>query len=232
MIKVVGHRGAAAYEPENTISSFKKAINIGVDEIEFDIQLTKDKVPIVFHDDFVDRITNKRGCVADMTLAKIKKINVEKKEKIPTLEKILKFLKNFDQNLQIELKGPNTEKSALKLIKQLGMLDKVTFSSFWHERVKTIKDLEPKAKTGIIVSDRPLNPVKMLKEVKADNLHIRKSYITKDLVKLLHQNNKKVFAWNADSEKEIEELAKCDVDFIGSNKPDIAIKILKKLNKR
>ena len=147
MIKVVGHRGAAAYESENTISSFKKAINIGVDEIEFDVQLSKDKIPVVFHDDFVDRITNKRGSISDLTLAKIKQIKVGKNEKIPTLEKILKFLKNFDQNLQIELKGPNTEKKTLKLVKQLDMLDQVTFSSFWHERVKTIKDLEPKADT-------------------------------------------------------------------------------------
>ena len=84
MIKVVGHRGAAAYEPENTILSFKKAINIGVDEIEFDVQLTKDKVPIVFHDDFLDRITNKRGCVSDLTLKKIKQAKIGKRGKIST----------------------------------------------------------------------------------------------------------------------------------------------------
>lgn len=232
MIKVVGHRGAAAYQPENTMLSFKKAINIGVDEIEFDVQLTKDKIPIVFHDDFVDRITNKRGSVSDLTLAKIKQIKVGKRGKIPTLEKTLKFLKNFDQGLQIELKGPNTERKSLKLVKQLDMLDQVTFCSFWHERVKTIKDLEPKAKTGIIVSDRPLNPVKMLREVKANNLHIRRSFVTKDLVKLLHQNNKKIFAWNADTEKDVEALAKCNVDLIGSNKPDIALKVLKQMGKR
>ena len=232
MIKVVGHRGAAAYAPENTISSFKKAVDMGVDEIEFDVQLTKDKVPIVFHDEFVDRVTNGRGYVADMPLKKIQKLKVENKEKIPTLEETLEFFTNFSQNLQIELKGPNTERKTLNLVKKFNLLKKVTFCSFWHERVKKIKELEPKAKCGVIVSDRPIKPLQVVRHAKADNLHIRVPFVTKDLVQLLHKNKKKVFAWNADKEKDVANMIKYNVDFIGSNKPDLVIKTLKKLKKR
>ncbi|MBU0671227.1 MAG: glycerophosphodiester phosphodiesterase family protein [Patescibacteria group bacterium] len=231
MIKVVGHRGAAGYATENTLSAFKKAVGLGVDEVEFDVQLSKDKVPIVFHDDFLDRITNSRGFVGDKPWKKLQKVKVIDHERIYKLEEILEFIKDFPQGLQIELKGIGTEKPVLRLVKKHRLLHRTTFSSFWHDRVKKIKELEPKAKTGVIVSDHPVHPLQVVRNARANNLHIRKSYVTKDLVKLMHANNKKIFAWNADTEKDIVPLIKADVDYIGSNRPDVVIKLLKKLKK-
>ena len=232
MIKVVGHRGAGAYGVENTISSFQKAIDMGVDDVEFDVQLTKDSIPIIFHDEFVNRLTNSRGYLADKTLKQIRKIKLEKKEHIPTLKEGLEFFKKQKNiGLQLELKSKNVWKKALNLVKKFRLLSRTTFSSFDLEQIKKLKKAEPDAKCGLILSDRPIAPWKFIKKYNANNLHVRKSYITEDLVKLLHKHKKKILAWNADKPKDIERLINLNVDYIGSNKPDLVIEMLKKKKK-
>ncbi|MEM2913929.1 MAG: glycerophosphodiester phosphodiesterase family protein, partial [Candidatus Bathyarchaeia archaeon] len=85
MLKV-GHRGARAYEPENTLRSFKKAIDLGVDAVELDVRRTKDNELVVIHDAEVDKTTNGKGLVNMLTLREIKQLDTKKGEKIPTLE--------------------------------------------------------------------------------------------------------------------------------------------------
>ena len=228
MIKVVGHRGAAAYSIENTISSFKKAIELGADEIEFDVQFTKDRVPIIFHDEFLNRLTNKRGYLGDKTWDKVKKLKLEKNEHIPSLEEGLKFFKNKKVGLQIELKGKDVWRKTLNLVQKFRLMRRTTFSSFYYDEIKKLKKAAPNARCGLILSDRPIGPMKMIKEYNADNLHVRKSYVTKNLVQTLHRNKKKIFAWNADKEKDIKRLIDLKVDYIGSNMPDLVVKMLKK----
>jgi len=85
MIKVLGHRGCAGLEPENTIRAFKRALDLGVDLIEFDVRTTKDKKLIVIHDETVDRTTNGKGYVRNLNFEEIKKLNTSEGEKIPSL---------------------------------------------------------------------------------------------------------------------------------------------------
>ena len=92
--KVLGHRGCAGLEPENTILAFKRAIDLGVDLIEFDVRMTKDKKLIVIHDEKLDRTTNGIGFVKDFNFAEIRKFDAGKGEKIPSLEETINFLKN------------------------------------------------------------------------------------------------------------------------------------------
>ena len=93
MLKLkVGHRGARAYEPENTLRSFRKALELGVNAVELDVRRTKDGELVVIHDDKVDRTTNGRGLVNELTLEEIEKLDAGKGEKIPTLEEALEFL--------------------------------------------------------------------------------------------------------------------------------------------
>ena len=88
----IGHRGAKAYAPENTLTSFKKAIEIGVDAIELDVRKTKDNKLVVIHDADIKRTTNGKGLVAELSLKEIKGFSAEGGEKIPTLEEALDFL--------------------------------------------------------------------------------------------------------------------------------------------
>jgi glycerophosphoryl diester phosphodiesterase len=88
----IGHRGARAYAPENTLTSFKRAIEIGVDAIELDVRKTKDNQLVVIHDSDIKRTTNGKGLVGELTLAQIKGYSAEEDEKVPTLKEALDFL--------------------------------------------------------------------------------------------------------------------------------------------
>ena len=123
MLKI-GHRGARALEPENTLRSFRKAVELGVDAVELDVRQTKDGQLIVIHDDRVDRTTDGSGLVGNLTLEEIKVFTAEKSEKIPTLGEALDFLKGKVKVL-IELKEEDLEEKALDLIKERGMVDDV-----------------------------------------------------------------------------------------------------------
>ena len=118
MLKI-GHRGARAYEPENTVSSYKKALELGVDAVELDVRRTKDGEIIVIHDAEVDRTTNGKGLVSQLTLKEIKQFNTEKDQKIPTLEEALDFLDKKVKVL-IELKETGFEEKTLKTIRKKG----------------------------------------------------------------------------------------------------------------
>ncbi len=105
---IVGHRGAAGYEPENTLLSFQKAIEIGVDWIELDVHRSSDGHLMVIHDDTVDRTTRGHGKVSEMTLAELKKLDAGKGQKIPTLQEAIDFMKGKVRVI-IEIKQEGTE---------------------------------------------------------------------------------------------------------------------------
>ena len=93
--KVWAHRGASGYAPENTLDAFRKAVEMGADGIELDVQMTKDGELVVIHDEAIDRVSNGKGWVKDYTYEELKKFNFNKthleytKEEIPTLEQLL-----------------------------------------------------------------------------------------------------------------------------------------------
>ena len=88
MAKIMGHRGAPADEPENTLGSFARALAVGVAAVELDVQLTKDGRLAVIHDETLDRTTNGRGPVRDFTLAELKKLDAGRGEPVPSLEEV------------------------------------------------------------------------------------------------------------------------------------------------
>ncbi len=116
----VGHRGARAYAPENTLASFKKAIEIGVDAIELDVRKTKDNQLVVIHDADVKRTTDGEGLVSELTLGQIKDFSAEGSEKIPTLEEALDFLDKKVKVL-IELKEAGIEEQVLSIVHARGL---------------------------------------------------------------------------------------------------------------
>ncbi|MFH1126691.1 MAG: glycerophosphodiester phosphodiesterase family protein [archaeon] len=192
MVLITGHRGAAGLEPENTMRSFKKAISLGVDFIEFDIRMTKDKELAVIHDGTLERTTNGRGYVKDYTLGEIKKLDAGKGEKILALQEVITHLKNEKPVMTIEIKEPETLEQILSIIKTNNVIDKVILVSFWHETVKKAKELEPKIKTGAIIKARPIDTVSMVKACNADILCMNYVFLDKRLVEECHKNNIKI----------------------------------------
>jgi len=218
MIKV-GHRGARAYEPENTLRSFKKAIELGVDAVELDVRTTKDDVIVVIHDADVKRTTNGNGQVCELTLREIKSFSTDKNEKIPTLEETLEFL---DKKVKvfIELKETGFEEKVISLIKKHEMKKNVVVVSFLEDALKKIKELDSEIEIGLIYAKHK-NPLKAALELKAQWLVAFYRFMHTANVQKAHENGLKVLVWTVNTPEEVAEMTKKGVDGIASDKPDI-----------
>jgi glycerophosphoryl diester phosphodiesterase len=218
MIKV-GHRGARAYEPENTIRSFKRAIEVGVDAVELDVRKTKDNEIIVIHDADVKRTTDGKGLVCELTLKQIKGFTSEKNEKIPSLEETLDFL---DKKVKvfIELKEAGYEDQVVALVEKKALRKNVVIVSFLEDALKRVKEIDPEIETGLIYAKHN-NPLKAALELRATWLLAFYKFMHTANVQKAHENNLKVIVWTVNTPEEVSEMAKKGVDGIASDKPDI-----------
>ena len=215
----IGHRGARAYEPENTLLSFRKALEMGVDAIEFDVRRTKDNHLVVIHDADVKRTTNGKGLVADFTLKEIKDLSTEKGGKIPTLEEVLELL-DSKVKILVELKEQGYEEKVLSIVCAKKVEKNVIITSFLEPALKKIRELNPEVETGLIYA-KPPNPVKSALELKASYLLPLYRFTHTANVEKAHQNGLKVLVWTINTKEEAEEYAKKGVDGIATDKPDI-----------
>jgi glycerophosphoryl diester phosphodiesterase len=215
----VGHRGARAYAPENTLMSFKKALEIGVDAVELDVRKTKDNQLVVIHDADVKRTTDGEGLVSELTLAQIKGFSSDGGEKIPTLLEALDFLDKKVKVL-VELKEVGVEEQVLSTVYERGLQRNVVIISFLEEALKKTRELNSKIETGLIYAKHS-NPVKAALELKANYLIALYRFTHTANVQKAHENNLKIIVWTINTPEEAQEYAKKGVDGIASDKPDI-----------
>lgn len=223
MIIKIGHRGAMGYEPENTLISFQKAINLKVDMIEFDVHLCKTGKVVVIHDDKVNRTTDGNGYVSEKSLKELRELNINKNQKIPTLQETLDLI-DKKVKVNIELKGKNTAKPVFQIIKKY-VNEKGWFygdffiSSFDLGELTHFYKLIPEAKLGYIIK-KPTNLTQLLQNIKLYSVNISVKHLTKDLVNELHKKGIKVFVWTVNDKKEIKRIKSLKVDGIISDYPD------------
>ena len=218
MLKV-GHRGARAYEPENTLRSFEKALELDVDAVELDVRRTKGGEIVVIHDAKVDRTTNGKGLVSELTLREIRQLVTEKGEKIPTLEEALDFL-GKKVKILIELKETGFEKKVLSLIHERGLEKNVIIVSFLEEALRKVRELNDEVETGLIYV-RHKNPIKAALEQRANYLLPLYRFTHTANVQKAHEKGLKVIVWTINEQEEVAEYAKKGVDGIASDRPDI-----------
>lgn len=162
-MKIWAHRGCSQMYPENTLTSFEKAMNIpNLAGIELDIQLTSDGELVVIHDERVDRTTDGFGFVRDYSLKELKALHIfagkMKTETIPTMREVLELLSpelKKDLRLNIELKTsvynyPGIEEKIVKLVDKMGLQDSIVYSSFYPESLVKVHELEPTASIGVL----------------------------------------------------------------------------------
>ncbi|WP_455157500.1 glycerophosphodiester phosphodiesterase family protein [Treponema socranskii] len=150
-MNVVAHRGYSGVYPENTMLAFRKAVEAGSDEIELDVQLTKDGTVVVIHDEKVDRTTDGSGAVRDYTFAEIRKLDAAKtwngkypKESIPSFEEYCEWAATVNITTNIELKTglvyyEDIEQKTIDIVDKYKLEKKVMFSSFNHSSLITAK---------------------------------------------------------------------------------------------
>ena len=221
---LTGHRGAAKLEPENTLLSIQKAIDLGVDQVEIDVHLTRDQHLVVIHDTTVDRTTDGQGAVANFTLAEVQQLDAGKGERIPTLQEVMDLVRG-KVILQIELKGPNTAKPVIQAVEQNSMVNEVLLTSFVHDRLRETGQLNPNLRLGALWAAPPPDACEQAIDMGAEAIHIQHLNIDPQLVQKAHTHGLKIRAWNPDTVEEIQRVIDLGVDAIGSNRPDLLIAV-------
>lgn len=153
-MKIIGHRGACGYAPENTFASFDLALEMGVDGLETDIHRTKDGHLVLIHDDTVDRTTNGHGAVAELTLAELQALDAGVRfhykfagQRIPTLDDFLSRYVRRTEILDLEMKGAGVEEGTVDAVRRHGAMSSAILKSFQLEYVERAHALLPEAAT-------------------------------------------------------------------------------------
>jgi glycerophosphoryl diester phosphodiesterase len=222
---VVGHRGAAGLEPENTLRSIGRAIDIGVDAVEVDARRCKDGTLVIMHDPSVDRTTNGHGKVSALTLKELKALDAGKGERIPTFDELVAAVKG-KVGLFVEIKEPETVADVAEHIRKAGMAGDTTFVSFFHRSLLDLKKLSPQSRCGTIFSCEPADPTRLALDVKADLVLPNHSYMSEWTVNEAHKKSLLVQTWTVNTADDLRRVVKFGVDGVASDFPNVMVESL------
>lgn len=233
----IAHRGASAYAPENTMAAFEKAVEMGADYIEVDVQMSRDGVPVIFHDDTLERTTNGEGSLSVYTLEELKSLDAgswfDKEfagETIPTLDEVLAAYGGRIKIL-VELKSPELypgiEEKVVEALKKHHLVnpgsDDIIIQSFNHASVMKSKQLLPEIPHGVLVgkdwknvSDRQLEEFASY----ADYFHPNLNIVTSELVDRVHQTGMTINPYTITKKSEAKKLYDLGVDGLITDYPE------------
>lgn len=228
-MKIWAHRGASGHAPENTLPAFELAYKLRADGIELDVQLSKDGVPVVIHDERIDRVSDGTGWVKDYTLEELRTFNFNKvfpaygRVTIPTLSEVYDQMKETDMIINLELKNSeifyaDLEKKILKLAEAHGISERLIYSSFNHYSMKKIKQLKPDAKIAFLYSNGILDIAEYADKYHAYAVHPScKNLKYPNIVKECHNKNIKVHVWTINEQTDFERMRELGVDAVITN---------------
>ncbi len=219
MLKIVGHRGAPAAEPENTLRSFSRALAYGVAAVELDVQLTRDGRLAVIHDETLDRTTNGQGLVRDFTLADLQRLDAGRGEPVPSLEEVFALVQGR-AHLLVELKQPDAAPAVLRFFREQQAFEFADVISFWHPALKALQAEEPRLTTGALLVGCPADPAGVARAAGAATLVLNYRYVNQDLVAAAHQQGIKIVAWNIDDPEILPPYLAMHLDAICTNRPE------------
>jgi glycerophosphoryl diester phosphodiesterase len=238
---VCGHRGACGHAPENTLTAFRRALEMGASWVEFDVQLSADGVPIIFHDDTLERTTNLGRSLrpVELRLDALKQLDVGSwfgpqfaGETIPTLDEVLEqFGASLNFNIEIKSKpgfeaDNGVEGKVAEAVRRYALLDKVVVSSFDPFRLLSLHRLDPEVRLGLLytsrASDYPpgFDPMVLALSFDAVALHPPHNIVDADLVERTHAKGLAINTWTINDLDEMARLIELDVDMIITNYPD------------
>jgi glycerophosphoryl diester phosphodiesterase len=256
-LEIHGHRGARSIYPENSILGFDYAMSIGVDVLEMDLNMTKDKNIVIYH----DRKINTELCnglslpIKELTLSEIKEYDcgiVQNKEfkeqhtsneKIPTFIELLEFINNSNYSnkntikLNIEIKTTSDLDTDYEVIEFANKLisilhkykiqDRIIIQSFDERALKAVKSIDPSIKLSLLIEDPKIDMIKLAKKLNVDIISPEYILINKELVKQIHDNGFSVLPWTLNSTDVLQKIIDMNVDGVISDNPKEMIDYIK-----
>ncbi|MEA3308104.1 MAG: glycerophosphodiester phosphodiesterase family protein [Chloroflexota bacterium] len=235
---IFGHRGASHQAPQNTLAAFRAAANLGADGVELDVQLTKDGVPIIMHNQKVDETTNGHGLVTELTLARIKELDAGSSfspefvgEQIPTLEETLATLgQRLLFNIELKPAGKRSVElvnAVAEIVQRLHMNRRVWFSSYEPYLLYRMHALRPEIPGGILCYPPTLFSQLLSLVTPHEALHPHFQLISEKMVQRIHRHGMRLVTWTVDSLEVAQRLANWGVDVLISNEPDKLLEALR-----
>ena len=233
--QVWAHRGASGwdkqYAPENTLPAFEKAVAMGADGIEIDVQLTRDGEIVIAHDERLERVSNGTGWIKDHTLQELKQLSFSKTHPeygctvLPTLAEFLGFMKGNALAINIELKTgmiyyEGLEARTWQLVERMGMGDRVIYSSFNHYSLQKLRQAAPAARIGLLCGASFIDIPDYPQRLGAEAIHPPLGIVDADYIVRCHQAGLAVHVWTVDVKLDMQHLAEWGVDALITDCPD------------
>jgi glycerophosphoryl diester phosphodiesterase len=223
MLKIA-HRGARGYEPENTLKSFQKALDLNADGIELDVHLSSDGHLIVMHDETIDRMANGKGLVNALSLSELKSFLIDGQYEIPTLKEVFDLV---DRKclINVELKGIGTAAKVVALIEEY-ISDKnwnyehFIVSSFEWNMLQEVYNLNSTIAIGVLTETELDSALAFAEVIKAKAINPDYQLLTLENTKEIQEKGFLVLPWTVNTEEDIQKIKSYNVDGIISDFPD------------
>tara|TARA_Y100001935_G_scaffold105768_1_gene87751 strand:+ start:124137 stop:124976 length:840 start_codon:yes stop_codon:yes gene_type:complete len=243
---VIAHRGASAYAPENTLSSFRLAVEMKAEMMELDVSLSKDGIPVVIHDETVNRTTDANGAVSDFTVDELKVLETGAwfsedfaGEPFPTLKEVLSEVKG-EIAVNIEIKSEAVKNTAeggivekcLQIVRTLGIEKNIIFSSFDYRVMDHLNELAPDLPKAILYEESQsgnLLPSELVKKYKVDAFNFSHRQFSQEWEDDLKVHGIPFFIYTVNEEKLMKELIERGATGIFSDKPDVLKSVVENL---
>lgn len=238
-MKIIAHRGYSGKYPENTMLGFKKAAEAGCDEIELDVQITKDDILVIIHDEDIRRTTDGRGLVKDYSYEELLQFNAGHLQAeefgfhpIPTLDEYLDWVKDVPITTNIELKNrkyyyEKLEEKTIALIESYQLENKVILSSFNYASLVKCKQLRPNIECGVISGQAEIwNGGYFAKTFGFESYHPDYKKLTIGTVRNCIEYGIKVNVWNVNTIEALNDIYNMGCNGAITNYPDLCKKWL------
>ncbi|MEX0683939.1 MAG: glycerophosphodiester phosphodiesterase family protein [Dehalococcoidia bacterium] len=225
---VISHAACGGHAPENTLQGIRKAIELGSEAIEIDVQASSDGVPILMHDLTVDRSTNGTGEVAKLNLAELRALDAGG-EPVPTLADVLDLTKG-KVLLVMEIKQPGIEEHIARVVGEAGALDDVMAWSFFPKALDGMRAAEPRIPCALLIAAEYVTQWPKMREralrTGAQGVSVFFAGIDERLSESCRRSGLALYSWTADQPEQIARLIKQGVDGICSNFPERVVAAL------
>lgn len=232
--QIYAHRGASRYAPENTMAAFKLAYKLGAEGIETDVHLTKDSIPVIIHDEKVNRTTNGIGLIKDFTFNQLRQFdsglwfsNAFVGEQIISLDSFLKWISPTDLKINIELKNNKVtyrhlEAIVYEKIQHYDLVERTIFSTFNHKSIKECRALNPALEVAWLTSKKNRQLIKRAFELEANAIHIHYRLLSKKLIQQAQLKELPVRVYTPNKSRQMIKCFTLKCDGIFTDLPDIA----------
>jgi glycerophosphoryl diester phosphodiesterase len=237
--KIYAHRGASQYAPENTMPAFEMALQMKVDGIETDVQLTKDGIPVLIHDEKVNRTTTGKGFVKDFTLKEIQELDAGswfsseyKGISIVTLDEFLQWIQPTSLLVNIELKNnvidyPKLEEKVYNLVSSYGMLERTVFSSFNPDSMAKMHKIDSKVECAFLTSKKIRRIGHFAKSIGISAIHAKYRLVNTDFVSECKRHKLKLRVYTVNKPSQMVQCYQLGCTAIFTDVPDVAYNLYK-----